>query len=399
MANSIHVNSACNRIHNLIQSSGLHFVINQTPWSSFITIRRKLIDSAREPVTDHFADTKPENHDQLATIEENNRKLEKENEALVESLATIEEKFRVAKLRNKALEEALVTNEEEFRMAELRRKDTLDNLHDTIDNLEDNLKQLEIELKEKTTEIKAVEKQKAKQDEIIQNINKGFNEKVRELKDKVKALEDYRTKKIKEEKETAKKERKARKKLRQKMLKAENKLANKDVSEVESNENNNEEYADVDNNGFDKAIEEETPNTAEAEPNLPDNTVDCTICAEPINKYEPEFFNGVEVNAACSSCKSSSVNNLIQFEELSKGRATDLHPFANDDGPRRKEEGIENARRKIRSKVKAKLAIRFENGEISRHEVTDLEEVLVKELEEEIVNDFKEELVKRAELN
>ena len=116
----------------------------------------------------------------------------------------------------------------------------------------------------------------------------------------MKALEDYRTKKIKEEKEATKKERKARKKLRKKMLKAENKLVNKDVSKVESNENNNEENADVDNNGFDKAIE---ANTADTEPNLLDNSVDCTICAEPINKYEPEYFNGVEMNAACDSCK------------------------------------------------------------------------------------------------
>ena len=48
---------------------------------------------------------------------------------------------------------------------------------------------------------------------------------------------------------------------------------------------------------------------------------------------------------------------------------------------------IEKARRKIRSKVKAKLEIRLNNGEISRHEVIDLEEELVKELEEEILND------------
>ena len=62
-------------------------------------------------------------------------------------------------------------------------------------------------------------------------------------------------------------------------------------------------------------------------------------------------------------------------------------------------EKIEKARRKIRSKVKAKLEIRLKNGEISRHEVIDLEEELVKELEEEILNDFKEELERGAELD
>ena len=87
-------------------------------------------------------------------------------------------------------------------MVELRSKDTLDNLLETINHLEDNLAQLEIELKDKMTEVKAAEKQKAKHDIIIQNLNKGFNEKVKELKVTVKALEDYRTTKIKEEKET-----------------------------------------------------------------------------------------------------------------------------------------------------------------------------------------------------
>ena len=43
MAISNEANIACDRIHNLIQKSGLHFIINQTPWSSYITIRRKFV--------------------------------------------------------------------------------------------------------------------------------------------------------------------------------------------------------------------------------------------------------------------------------------------------------------------------------------------------------------------
>ena len=37
----LHMNSVLNSIHDLIQSSGLHFVIQQTPWSSYITLRKK----------------------------------------------------------------------------------------------------------------------------------------------------------------------------------------------------------------------------------------------------------------------------------------------------------------------------------------------------------------------
>ena len=43
VANTTIATSKCNQIHNLIQNSGLHFVINQTPFSSYITIRKKII--------------------------------------------------------------------------------------------------------------------------------------------------------------------------------------------------------------------------------------------------------------------------------------------------------------------------------------------------------------------
>ena len=45
MALSLDANLACSRIHDVIQSSGLHDIINQTPWSSYITIRRKFVNT------------------------------------------------------------------------------------------------------------------------------------------------------------------------------------------------------------------------------------------------------------------------------------------------------------------------------------------------------------------
>ena len=57
-------------------------MINQTPWSSFITIRRKFIDSACESVTGRFDDTNTKNQGELATVEEKNRQLEKKIKAL-----------------------------------------------------------------------------------------------------------------------------------------------------------------------------------------------------------------------------------------------------------------------------------------------------------------------------
>ena len=41
-----------NKIHSLIQSSGLHYAINQTPFSSYITIRHKFILTNGPPISD-----------------------------------------------------------------------------------------------------------------------------------------------------------------------------------------------------------------------------------------------------------------------------------------------------------------------------------------------------------
>ena len=104
MTSSIHVNSMCNSIHNLIQSSGLHYVINQTPWSSYITIRKKFIDPNPASAVENPAE-----------FAEVNRELEKKNEAL---------KVALGKVKKEQYE------------AELRNKVTVGNLHDIVDNLE-----------------------------------------------------------------------------------------------------------------------------------------------------------------------------------------------------------------------------------------------------------------------
>ena len=44
MAATVQATEVFKKIHDLIQESGLHFVINQTPFSSYITIRKKLIN-------------------------------------------------------------------------------------------------------------------------------------------------------------------------------------------------------------------------------------------------------------------------------------------------------------------------------------------------------------------
>ena len=167
MASSQTVNSVCNQIHDLIQSSGLHFVINQTPWSSFITIRRKFINPNHAPVV------KPRIDSVFST----------------ENLTRIAETNKQLQARNVLLEEALANLEEEQRAEVLRNQDTRDNLHNTIDQLEGKITDLESELRKKEIEAADAKKVITTKNEIIKNINKGFNEKVANTKGKIEALE------------------------------------------------------------------------------------------------------------------------------------------------------------------------------------------------------------------
>ena len=153
------VNSVCTRIHEIIQASGLHFVINQTPWSSYITIRRKFVNQGGQYLPD-----------ELRTFSDEKERLEKK-------LAYLETEL-----------EAKKKEKDEY-------QESFKKLHSKLETLE--------------SEVVALEKEKKVKDDVIKNINAGFNEKVIDLNEKIKHLEAVN-------RDVLKKEKKALKKLRQK---------------------------------------------------------------------------------------------------------------------------------------------------------------------------------------
>ena len=177
------VNKVCDEIHSLVQMSGLHFVINQTPWSSYITIRRKLVSPGACNVKVKSPET--------VVINE----LKERKEQLEHKLAHVE--FTLAEI------------EEAFNKEKEKYKKSVDNLQSKID---------------------ALEKEKESKDAIIQNINAHFNSKVFELNSKVEKLETFK-------KDTRKTENKALKKHKQKLLKDANKNKNDDAGVKDENKN------------------------------------------------------------------------------------------------------------------------------------------------------------------
>lgn len=207
-----YVNKTLNEIHNLIQTSGLHYVINSTPFSSYITIRKKLQNDEQIPHKDAATS--------LAVTQRNN-------------LADIKEKLATIKSRNASLEEALVRAEEDAKEVEAENSEKVSRLHFKLDSIESSQHSLEKELAAKDFTIEALGKEIKVKEEIINNINRGFNQKVEELKDKLECLE-------KEKKDAIRKEKKVKKKKYQKARKEEQKHESK-RDELKENNNLKEE--------------------------------------------------------------------------------------------------------------------------------------------------------------
>ena len=181
------VNIALNKIHNMIQSPGLHFLINQTPWSSYITVRKKFVNKG-EIMSNVIGDVVPKN---VTATDDLKKQLEN-------------------KLAN--AEYDLVTVEEEFKRARQNYEEKVDNLHHKVEILEKKLVDSESNLRMKEAEILACAEENREMDDIISNMNNGFNRKMSELNAKVDELEHFKN-------ETIKKEKKIQKKLNQKTKK------------------------------------------------------------------------------------------------------------------------------------------------------------------------------------
>ena len=93
----------------------LHFVINQTPFSSFITIRKKFVGYTSD---DSFKNNSPQ-------------------------FECLKCDFESLQLRNQHLEELLVEEEEELETTKNESEETKSKLHNIIDILETKIKVIE----------------------------------------------------------------------------------------------------------------------------------------------------------------------------------------------------------------------------------------------------------------
>ena len=85
---------ACSQIHEFVQASGLHFIIKQTPWSSYITLRNKFVNS------DNFVANRHSMASDLTTLLENKKLLENQVSKIELELLEGDEVYKKEKQKN-----------------------------------------------------------------------------------------------------------------------------------------------------------------------------------------------------------------------------------------------------------------------------------------------------------
>ena len=207
----------------MVQSSGLHFAINQTPISSYITIREKLLP--REALSNSES---IEAADQVAPDDAQVEVFKKKFKDLHVQYSNLIHSHEVVK---KAFEDEI-----DGHGATLGEKRELSDAKSIQDKKIINIKQENEQLK---SEIKDLFNQIKTKDDILRNMNKGFTESTKKMKDKIDYLEQLKLNKEQEEKAKKKRDKKKEKKEKQKVKKIEANIHN-----TESLEN---ALADVDN--------------------------------------------------------------------------------------------------------------------------------------------------------
>ena len=227
------VTKLCNNIHNLVERSGLHFRINQTPFSSYITIRKKLINpesnlASESGVSDDvdaqaaliFGQLKS----QRTAFEDTLGGKKHEISALKEKLERSEERFDI--FSDKASQFELLIEEKEIKIQNLLKADAkhdsenkslkqqaghakaehaehlqalaefkkakkvkdkdIHNLNNTVDNLRESNQNLKVHVKEITEERNAANRNTKKAEKNLTREKKNFEKKISELKEKTK---------------------------------------------------------------------------------------------------------------------------------------------------------------------------------------------------------------------
>ena len=219
----------CNKIHNTVEKSGLHYSINQTPFSSYITIRKKLINPEVELLSDSVETGVEDQKCKCEMLQIQNSEFARQIKALENKFsevndyigdlekakADVEEQLADDKKKNKYMEECIKSkdkklcemeslkesvkrlkkDEDDYERASMEwnkvvriKEKEIHNLQKRLDNSVETIKHLKENSKEILEDKNAANKQ-------VKNLEKKFKKEKQKLVIKVANLEEELLKK------------------------------------------------------------------------------------------------------------------------------------------------------------------------------------------------------------
>ena len=166
--------ATCENVLSTVKKSGLNFIIQETPFSAYLTIRKTYYKDFQNPTVTE--DNQNEQSDDKV------KKLEKENIYMREELKETARKFEIMKNDNQVLQERLADAEKEMlkkstdaKLSEAKMTQEISSLKQTSKKCNDKILELTMEMSEEEKKIKSLEKYIAKLEAKNQNITEQLD--------------------------------------------------------------------------------------------------------------------------------------------------------------------------------------------------------------------------------
>ena len=292
-----------------IQTSNLNFQLQISPFSANIAIKKTPIkDRSGAPIlpppSHPFASS---SLGDIGNLVAEKRRLEKDlnslrykHERVVDDCAKAYQQIRVLEAQSSVKVEANESMHQEL----FARNDLMDNLMLELKELKEENEVFKTKIESQNIEIQDLEKCVKQKSDISKNLNKRISD---------------LTVKFNKEKSEIFKEHKAEVKFWRKELGEETSKITKLEKELKAAERSK----------LDSSLKETPEQNMEASSNLKfsqDQVNVCTVCANNIKDYIPEYFMGDVMNAACEKCKEASADCDYEIADSSTKNQTMEEP-------------------------------------------------------------------------
>ena len=197
MTDNLSASYMCNQVLRVVKESNLNYLLNETPYSAFVTIRKKFVKNKESEVTNAVDDLALSDivlRQENISFRQRLNGLESDKGQMKIEIDELELKLEELTVKNNRLEDEVVQLESEKNSARIRLEVTKGQLDNATDNLKKKSEEgnaLAVQLKETVTKFKKLENISKERDDdllIMECTMKNRDSKIEELKNELREI-------------------------------------------------------------------------------------------------------------------------------------------------------------------------------------------------------------------